>query len=230
MAKKTEKKMKKKVKLKILPVIIALLLFCILGISFFYLSKIPIKNIYVKGNKYFSDQEIIDLAKIDSYPSFIKTTSNSIKKNISKNPLIEKVTIKKKLLAEVHITIEEYNILFRKEENSKIVLSNKQELTDDYLYQIPLLLNYVPDTKYDSFIKGMNQVKEDIKTQISEIKYYPNEQDEDRFLLYMNDGNSVYLTLTKFKQINYYEEVLEKVEGKKGILYLDSGNHFQIMN
>ena len=71
---------------------------------------------------------------------------------------------------------------------------------------------------------------ENVKNQISEIRYYPNEQDEDRFLLYMIDGNYVYLTLTKFKQINYYEEVLTKLDGKKGILYLDSGNHFQIMS
>ena len=38
----------------------------------------------------------------------------------------------------------------------------------------------------------------------------------------------VYLTLTKFKQIEYYNDVLEQLEGRKGILYLDSGNHFQI--
>ncbi len=37
-----------------------------------------------------------------------------------------------------------------------------------------------------------------------------------RFLLYMDDGNSVYLTLTKFEQINYYDEVLPQLEGKKG--------------
>jgi len=75
----------------------------------------------------------------------------------------------------------------------------------------------------------MNNVSESIKSQISEILYYPNEQDDDRFLLYMNDGNYVYLTLTKFKQINYYEDVLKSLNGKKGILYLDSGNHFEIM-
>ena len=37
-----------------------------------------------------------------------------------------------------------------------------------------------------------------------------------------------YLTLTKFKMINHYNEVLTQLEGHKGILYLDSGNHFQI--
>ena len=39
----------------------------------------------------------------------------------------------------------------------------------------------------------------------------------------------VYLTLTKFKMINHYNEVLTQIENHKGILYLDSGNHFKIM-
>ena len=45
----------------------------------------------------------------------------------------------------------------------------------------------------------------------------------------MDDGNLVYLTLTKFKMINHYNEVIPQLEGHKGILYLDSGNHFKIM-
>ena len=96
-------------------------------------------------------------------------------------------------------------------------------------YSVPLLLNYVPSNKYDTFVSGMNKLKASVRTQISEITYDPNEQDKDRFLLYMTDGNYVYLTLTKFTQLNYYEDVLEKIGGQKGILYLDSGNHFQIM-
>ena len=129
----------------------------------------------------------------------------------------------------VIITVEEKNILFRKEENNMIVLEDGTEVDDNNLYNVPILLNYVPDIKYETFIKKMNQVNESIKSEISEIRYYPNEQDDDRFLLNMNDGNLVYLTLTKFKQINYYEDVLDQLDGKKGILYLDSGNHFKVM-
>ncbi len=223
------KKRKKKVKIKILPFfIIALIIGLLIGCGYL-LSLIPIKNIYIIGNSYLTDQEIIELAGIDNYPSFLATTKISMKKKLKKNPYIKEVNIYKKLFAEVHIELEEENILFRKQETGLIVLENKQELNDYNQYSVPVLLNYVPDTKYDSFVKGMNQVDNSIKSQISEIRYYPNGQDEDRFLLYMNDGNYVYLTLTKFKQINYYEDVLEKLEGKKGILYLDSGNHFQIM-
>ena len=223
------KKVKKKIRIRILPIIIIIFIFTLLSGSVYLLSLIPIKNIYISGNNYLKDQEIIELAKIENYPSFLKTRTKDMKKNIKKSPYVKSVAIKKKILGIVEIQIEEYNILFRKEENNKIVLEDREELIDNEKFQVPILLNYIPDTKYDSFIKGMNQVTPSIKNQISEIRYYPNTQDEDRFLLYMNDGNYVYLTLTKFKQINYYEDVLEKLDGKKGILYLDSGNHFKIM-
>lgn len=223
------KRIKKKVKIKFLPILIALIVIALIIGCVFLLTLIPIKNIYITGNVHLTDQEIIEQAKISDYPSFLKTTTKSIKKLLKTNPYIKSVKIKKKLLAEIHIEIEEENLLFRKEETGMVVLGNKQEVNDDKKHTLPILLNYIPDTKYDSFIKGMNKITNDVKTQISEIRYYPNEQDDDRFLLYMNDGNYVYLTLTKFKQINYYENVLEKLEGKKGILYLDSGNHFKIM-
>lgn len=223
------KKVKKKIRIRILPIVIIIFILTLLSGGVYLLSLIPIKNIYIFGNNYLKDQEIIELAKIENYPSFLKTRTKDMKKNIKKSPYVKSVTINKKILGIVEIQIEEYNILFRKEENNKIVLEDKEELIDNEKYQVPILLNYIPDTKYDSFIKGMNQVTPSIKNQISEIRYYPNTQDEDRFLLYMNDGNYVYLTLTKFKQINYYEDVLEKLDGKKGILYLDSGNHFKIM-
>ena len=67
-----------------------------------------------------------------------------------------------------------------------------------------------------------------LKQKISEIKYDPNTIDEDRFFLYMNDGNYVYITLTKIELLNKYNHAITKLEGKKGTLYLDSGNYFEI--
>ena len=74
----------------------------------------------------------------------------------------------------------------------------------------------------------MEKINLDTLSKISDIEYKPNDYDKDRFLLYMDDGNMVYLTLTKFKMINHYNEVLTQLENHKGILYLDSGNYFEI--
>ncbi|MBD9085093.1 cell division protein FtsQ, partial [bacterium] len=64
---------------------------------------------------------------------------------------------------------------------------------------------------------------------ISEIKYDPNSVDEERFLFTMNDGNYVYLTLIHLEKINNYVDILKNFENKKGILYLDSGEYFKVM-
>ena len=129
------------------------------------------------------------------------------------------------------IDVQENRPLFNNVDG-KVVLDNKKEVDNDTVWQqfrIPRLLNYVPDNKFAKFVKGMKSIKIDILGKISDIEYQPNEYDKDRFLLYMDDGNKVYLTLTKFKMINFYNDVLKQLENKKGILYLDSGNHFQIM-
>ena len=58
--------------------------------------------------------------------------------------------------------------------------------------------------------------------------YSPTKYDEDRFILYMNDSNRVYINLPKFKSFNKYDEMVTKLEGKTGKLFLDSGNYFEI--
>ena len=224
-----KKRIIKKVKIKIVPILITIAIVAILAFIIYFISLLPISNIYIKGNNYLSDQEIIELSKIDDYPSFFKTTKYRIKKRLLKNPYIKNVKVKKSMFNTIEISVVEKNILCRKDDNKLVILEDGKEVDDNNKYNVPILLNYIPDTKYKSFLKHMNRVNDSIKSEISEIRYYPNEQDDDRFLLHMNDGNVVYLTLTKFSQINYYESVLDQLEGKKGILYLDSGNHFRVM-
>ena len=130
------------------------------------------------------------------------------------------------------IKIEEARPLFNNTNNNSYVLDNNKNIKlskSVYNFRVPRLLNYVPDKKYKSFVENMNKVNDNVLSKISDIEYQPNDYDKDRFLLYMDDGNMVYLTLTKFKMINHYNEVLKQLENHKGILYLDNGNHFKIM-
>ena len=125
----------------------------------------------------------------------------------------------------------ENKALFINNSNQTVVFADKVEIpvsNEADIFRVPRLINYVPDKKYKDFITDMANIKKDILGKISDIEYKPNDYDKDRFLLYMDDGNMVYLTLTKFDMINYYNDVLSQLEDKKGILYLDSGNHFQI--
>ena len=195
-----------------------------------YVFETKIKTIVVHDNNILTDEEIIALAELENYPNFYLTTSSSIEKNIEKSDFIEKVEVKKNLFFEVDIYVTENKPLFIREDTGKIVFQDGQEIanSNEYNLDIPHLVNYVPDTKYSDLLKKMDSINYKIVKKISDIRYYPNKYDEDRFLLYMNDSNRVYINLPKFKSLNKYDEMVTKFEGKTGVLYLDSGNYFEI--
>lgn len=225
------KKVVKKRKLKVLNLFIVLLVLMGLFFAVYLTTKIPVKNIVVKGTDYLNDDYILELAEIKDYPSFILTTSRDVEKKLQSSKYISKVNLIKKWGLVFLLDITENKALFFDTNSGMYVLDNQESVGDEVIshdFRVPRLLNYVPDKRYKRFIKGMKNIKSDTLSKISDIEYQPNDYDKDRFLLYMDDGNMVYLTLTKFNMINHYNEVLSQLENHKGILYLDNGNHFQI--
>lgn len=219
------KKTKKKRKLK--KIRFLFLLFFIVGISFAFIKlfNVRIYSIKIKGNKILTDQEVIETAKLEDYPSFFETLSYTIKKRLLKNNYIESVKVTKGFLS-VNITIKEKKILYiDKETNYKYTYNSK--FKDDKSICVPYLIGSVPEGKMKRFIKAMNKINSDMICQMSEIKYDPNDIDEDRYYVYMNDGNSVYLTVNKFDKINKYNTILEKIGKQNGTLYLDYGDYFE---
>ena len=222
------KKIKKKTKIKFIPILIFLLLIVIVFFLVSWFLKVKIKNIYIYNNSIVSDQEIIELADLENYPSFLKTSTKKVEEKIENNPYIKEATVKRGFLAVFNIYVTEYNLLFVNSNTNKIVVDTDKEVPIINDVFLPVLVNYVPDKVFEKFINEMKNVDDEILDKISHIEYMPNDYDEERFLLYMNDGNSVYVTITRFELINKYNEIYPTLGGKKGILYLDSGNHFEI--
>ena len=217
------KKKKGKRKISILKVMIVFLLIYLLGTSIYKVITIKIKNIYVIGNSYLSDKYIIEKASLDTYPPFFLTTSNKIKKNLKNDTFIYNVNVKKTPFS-IYLYIEENTPLFYDSTLKKTVLKDGSSIDD--MLEAPILKNYIPDNIYSDFIDKMSNTN--VINRITEIEYKPNDVDTKRFYLLMNDGNVVYLTLDDFLKINDYEEILKTLNGKKGILYWDSGNYFEV--
>lgn len=228
----TVKVRKKKLKIKTIIMFLLIIVLIVYLCSFIFsgLINTKIKNIYIIGNNILKDDNIISLAKIENYPKILSITSSEMERRIRSNPYVKNVDVKKKLGSQIYIYIEEYSPLFYDVTNNKLILENeKQVLLEETFNDIPILINTVMDEKiYKKLMDKFVKIDNDIKQKISEIKYDPNEVDKERFLLTMNDGNYVYITLTKITEINYYMDILPTLENKKGILYLDSGKYFQI--
>ncbi len=230
MTKKTLKrtKPKKKVKIKYTRVFILLLILVVIILSLVFFINLKITNIYVDGDyNILKEQEIIDIASISDYPKTLNFSSSKIKKNLENNIYIKSAKVTKKYLTQVYITVEEnYPLFFYKTDNKTILLDGSKV---DKTFDVPTVINYIPNLKYQDFVEKMGLLDNNILERISEIKYDPSDYDDERFLLYMKDGNYVYINLYKFSNLNKYIEIIKNFGNKKGIVYLDSGNYFEII-
>ena len=226
MAKKKVKIKVKKKKLNFKRIFFTLIILLSIAFIIGYLLSLPIKNIYITGNKILSDKEIISLAELTDYPPYLTTYLTNIKEKVMTNDYVKNVQIKRKLINKIYIEVEEYKPLALY--NDKIILSSKKQVVPnskiDYL---PYITNDITSI-YDDFVNSFSKINDDVILKISHIEYAPNDVDKERFILYMVDSNYVYITLTKIEKINKYNSIVSELEGKKGIIYLDSGDYVEI--
>ena len=223
------KKRKKRRKLKVKNIIIFIVLLIILALSVYYLINMPIKNIYIEGNIIITDNDIIQESEINTYPSFFLTSSFKIEHKLKKNKIIKNVKVIKKIGNIIIIKIEEYKPIAIIEEKNQVILSNG--IITDNIYNIvdsPNIINSIDEKIYANFVSKFAKVNIDILRQISQIEYSPTNVDNQRFILYMNDTNIVYITLTKIDKLNKYNQIKDKLDNKTGIIYLDSGNYVEL--
>lgn len=185
-----------------------------------------INNIYIKGNSYYSDQEIIDIAKLTNYPKSIINISYLVKKRLEKDKYILKAKIKKNILLDkIYIEIEENYPLFHYSQTNKTILFDGTKIDD--VNSDRIVINSVPDKYFDELIEKTKEINLDILNRVSEIKYEPIERINDRFILYMTDGNYVSITLKKFNTLNKYLDIVKYIDPDlKGVIKLDSGQYF----
>ena len=215
---------KKKVNIKRIILVLLALIFVIFWIIYFIHR--PLKNIYVSGNSIVPDKDILELSELSDYPPYINTYFMNIESNLLKNDYIKHISIKRKIPSKIYILVEEYKPIAIYKDN--LILSSKKMVSNDYkINYVPYISNEI-DTIYDKFVESFSKVDSSVLFKISHIEYVPNDVDKERFVLYMIDSNYVYITLSKIEKINKYNSIVNKLEGKKGIIYLDSGDYVEI--
>lgn len=226
-SKKSDTRVSKKRRIKYKKIVIFLVILLLIVLSIYLFFQLRITNIYISNNYYLSDQDIIEIAEISDYPAIYKANFVSIKNKLKRNQLIKNAKVTQKMFTSIYIDVTENRPIFYDSNKEKTILLDESETSEKYY--VPNVINYIPDTIYSKFLDNMLIVDIDVLERISEIKYDPNDVDSERFLLFMNDGNYVYLTLDRFNNINSYIDIIKKFGNKKGILYLDSGEYFEVL-
>ena len=146
---------------------------------------------------------------------FFKVNKNQVKKEIEQMLFIKKATVKKDLLGNVKITVQENNallysyidnILYIVDEDGVMEKDTKQEKLS-YVQRYPQAINF--DEKHlKQFIKEYKQLPSVIKNQISSIVFEPNDKDQTKCKLELDDGKIFYVRIEdmarQLTSTNYY--------------------------
>ena len=222
-----KKKEKKKLNINFKKIFIVLAIILLGVLIFFGYRSLKVTNIYITGNKLVTENAILSETNLLEYPKIYTVDTKKIENTLIKNELINKVKVHKSLFGKITIEIEENKVLYRKENGNYVLSDNSEIELNNCLVSAPTLINECDDM-CEKLNKKLLLIDDDIMKHISEIEYKKTDLDKERFMLYMADGNYVYITLSKINLINSYNEIYPTLDGKKGILYLDSGNHFEI--
>ncbi len=232
--KKPEEK-KKRRKLKIGALIVLILLLYLIGTVAYYVITSTIDEITVTGNVYLNDNEIIELAGLADNPNNLSNSSKKIKNLLEESSIIKEVEVSKSIFGKIDIKIVENKVLFYNKYYNLLVFENGEtmEYNNGFL-GVPTLINQVPEEIYQDLIVRMGNIDQNLILKISEIEYNPNRKedvmlDEERFILRMNDTNTVHVNLVNFSKFANYDKIME-IQSERGTLYLDSSNSGHIFD
>ena len=228
---------RKKLKLKLNVVFNALLILVIAGLLISYVLTLKIKNIKILGTTEIKDIDIIEKINISDYPYIYKLNIKKSEKTLEEIPLIKDVKIKRNIFGKLTIEIEEEKILFFYKYNNKYITNSGNSITDEKeCYGYPTLINFTPDTVFESFVNVLNKIDYNIIKMINEIEYTPYKSadgtiiDNNHFTLKMNDTNTVMIDTVNIKNLNKYQTIIASpdMDSKHGIIYLDTINDDRI--
>lgn len=218
-------KVVKKRKIKYKNVFLFILFIILMVVGLFTIASLPITNIYIEGNSFLSDQEIIDEAGLRNYPKIYEVSSRHIQKKLEKNVYVTYADVKRShFFRQITITVSENIPLVYYAYNDVTLLKDATEVKDKY--DLPTLINQVPEDILKELLEELSLLDNDVLIRISELQYEPT-VDPKLFHLVMTDGNDVYVNFKNFTKLNDYIDMVQKFDKNKGTLHLDIGNYLE---
>ena len=198
--------------------IVTLFLIVIAVFSLLFSNYLKLRTIEVEGNNQISKEEILEAGNINNNLRTWSIKDDEIQKNIQeKFEIFKSVSVQSKMQANINLKVQEYNFIAknkREESSYEIIMENGKTYTGKIRnnYNLPILEKFNDDsTKLEEIYKNLNNLKEEVRLQISEII----NDEGDNVIIYMKDGQKVKALRARFSdKLNYYNQISKYIEDK----------------
>ncbi|MGK0552306.1 cell division protein FtsQ/DivIB [Enterococcus faecalis] len=225
------KKVRNKRLYRRLTFISSILLLAVLLMLYFVSPLSKLGGITVAGNQHIDSQTVIKQSKLvqgqDLWEQFFNRNqaSKTIKKKV---PRVKTASISLNGINTFKIKLTEYQVVASAAENGKYhpILENGTilpEVTKAAENGKPIFENFKDPKVVAALIKSYNELSNELKQGISEIKYAPSKANKELINLYMNDKNRVIINISQLSEkLKYYAQVAQQMK-QPGVIDMEVG-------
>ncbi len=241
--KNKQNKPKKRLKKRLNTFFFSLFVMGVIGGVFYFTSPLrKLSMVYFEGLNYVSRSEVLQLANLSYDDDYFKLKTKKIASQIQKHPLITKAVVTRVGLNELRILVEEKDVIGCVDmgDGYQYVLSDghliEQSNTLDVVCPGTIIYGLTEKTLKEPvlglFIESMMKLDPILINLIKEIHYEPLYGDNNRFSLFLQDGNTIKVnSYSMVEKLKYYQTMVDQVrqlsEGQCGTYYLDVGDYFE---
>lgn len=194
-----------------------------------------VKGVTVKGNEFYSSQEMIQKTGISKTTNIWTVKKNAIAANLERLPEIKNADVKMKWLNLIEIRITEHKkIAYIKKDSfycpvleNGTILENRK--TGRVPINAPILMGFKEGTVLKKILGELEKLPKVVLNSVSEIHYEPSNTDPFHISLFMNDGFEVSASIETFSgKMAHYPSIISQLDpNKKGIIDLEVGSYFK---
>lgn len=214
-----------------LTLIISFFLVAILIVLYYVSPLSKLGNITVSGAEHVEKNQVITQSKLEKNASLWeqfwdrKIYENNIVRRL---PRIKSASISLSGLNSFNISVKEHKVVAMESsdgayhpilENGKILTEVESSPQSD----MPVFQNFSDETIIKRLIVSYNKLPDDIKNNISEIRYEPSKSNKDLINLYMKDTNKVIVNIDQLSEkMAYYQQVSSQMT-EPGVIDMEVG-------
>ncbi|MHC5226994.1 cell division protein FtsQ/DivIB [Enterococcus sp. LJL99] len=214
-----------------LTLIISVFVVAILIVLYYISPLSKLGNITVSGVESVDENQVIAQSKLEKNVSLWEQfwDRKIYEKNIVRRlPRVKSASISLSGLNSFKINVKEHKVVAMESsegtyhpilENGKILTEVESSPQSD----MPVFQNFSDETIIKQLITSYNKLPDDIKNNISEIRYEPSKSNKDLINLYMKDANKVIVNIDQLSEkMAYYQQVASQMT-EPGVIDMEVG-------
>lgn len=215
--------------------IIAVFCIALLVLLYFQSPLSKVGTVEIHGAKLYDEQFYFEKSGVHLGSPYWAFDTKEVEKELLKIEGVSKVSVSRKLLRDIDISITEWKMVAYMENDGKfdLLLENGDIISSDINYPNVPILNHLdkPDIR-KKLTHQLLKMDKDVLQLISEIIYTGTEEYPDTITAYMDDGYEVHAIIPTFaEKMDYYPEITSQLEDmEKGIIDMEVGTYFSPFN